>query len=69
MPKSVRRAGAIGGLIAVLLVLGFFFTAVFAQPAQAVAYSAEELEFVRLLNAYRVTEGLEPLLISDPLSE
>jgi len=69
LPKRVRRAGAIGGLIAVLLVFGLFFTAVFAQPAQAVAYSAEELEFVRLLNAYRVTEGLEPLLISDPLSE
>ena len=35
---------------------------------ESVAYSAEELEFVRLLNEYRVSNGLEPLLLSDTLT-
>jgi uncharacterized protein YkwD len=42
-----------------------------AAPAPAgpgVEYSAEELEFVRLLNEYRVSNGLEPLLLSDTLT-
>lgn len=40
-----------------------------AAPAgPQVEYSAEELEFVQLLNEYRESKGLEPLLLSDTLT-
>lgn len=49
----------------ILLVLGVLA----AQPAQAVSYSAEEVAFAQLLNNYRVSKGLQPLLVSDRLSD
>lgn len=40
-----------------------------SEPAgPMVEYSAEELEFVRLLNEYRASEGLGPLMLSDTLT-
>ncbi len=39
-----------------------------APAGPRVDYSAEELEFVRLLNDYRQSKGLEPLLVSDTLT-
>ncbi|MCE5254871.1 MAG: CAP domain-containing protein [Actinomycetia bacterium] len=41
----------------------------FASPAQAVGYSAEEVAFVELINDYRASHGLDPLLVSDVISE
>ena len=52
-------------LIAALLLLGV----VLASPAQAVSYSAEEIAFVEMLNDYRVSKGLDALLVSDLISE
>ena len=40
-----------------------------AAPAQAVHYTDTELAFVQLLNEYRAQNGLQPLLISDMISE
>lgn len=68
MNPPVPRANRILGLVAVLFLLGLLLSAVFVQPAQAVGYSTEETEFVRLLNDYRAGNGLEPLLVSDRLS-
>jgi len=39
-----------------------------APAGPQVDYSASELEFVRLLNDYRQSKGLEPLLLSDTLT-
>lgn len=39
-----------------------------APAGPQVDYSADELEFVRLLNEYRQSKGLEPLLLSDTLT-
>jgi len=61
----VRLTGLIAALIAVVLVLGILA----AQPAQAVSYSAEEVAFAQLINNYRVSKGLQPLLVSDRLSD
>jgi uncharacterized protein YkwD len=44
--------------------------AVWAAPLRAaVSYSSQEIAFVKLLNEYRESKGLEPLLVSDELSE
>ncbi len=54
------------GLLALALLVG----AVLAPPAKAaVGYGAEEIAFVQLLNDYRVSNGLQPLLVSDMISE
>lgn len=44
--------------------------ALLAAPGEAGAqsYEAEELNFLELINQYRQQNGLEPLLLSDPLS-
>lgn len=66
---------ALGALLVALLagtlVLG---TLTFAAPAQAasapaITYSEQELAFVRILNEFRASLGLKPLLISDRISE
>jgi uncharacterized protein YkwD len=43
-------------------------TAVTVPAGPSVEYSAVELEFVQLLNDYRASKGLEPLMISDVLT-
>jgi uncharacterized protein YkwD len=53
----------IGAVLALLLGSSF-------PPAQAGAnYSPEEIALVRLLNDYRASHGLRPVLISDQISE
>ena len=55
------------GLLLLLAVLALLLA--FSLPAQAVSYDAEEVAFVALLNDYRVSQGLQPLLVSDMISE
>ena len=54
---------AVGALVA-LVALGLI-----PGEAEAVGYSAEEAAFVNLVNDYRASNGLQPLLVSDALSE
>lgn len=56
-------------LLAVVLLVAFLPPGAVAAPAQSVEYSAEEVAFVRLINDYRVSNGLQPLQVSDRLSE
>ncbi len=70
-PRSTRSPLRILGLtLAVVLVLamllGFAFT---ARAQAAVSYSDQELAFINLLNNYRSTNGLQPLLLSDMITE
>ena len=60
-----RSSFLLAAIIAVALLLGAVFTA----EAHAVSYSSEETAFLQLLNEYRVGLGLQPLLVSDSLSE
>ncbi|TCJ16751.1 CAP domain-containing protein [Rubrobacter taiwanensis] len=53
-------------LIALLVLLGA--VAVRGESARAQSYDAEELRFLELINEYRQTNGLDPLLLSDTLS-
>jgi uncharacterized protein YkwD len=55
------------GLLVLLVALAVLLTLPFA--AQAVSYDAQEAAFVSLLNSYRVSQGLQPLLVSDMISE
>ena len=48
------------------VIIGAFF---FVPSALAATYSDEEIAFAQLLNDYRVSEGLEALLVSDALSD
>jgi len=51
-------------LVALTLLLAFPLSA-----QAAVSYDTEEVAFFNLLNDYRVSKGLAPLLVSDMLSE
>lgn len=65
-----RTAKTLGLLLATAVLVMFLLGVVLASPAEAaVSYSAEEIEFVRILNEYRVNNGLQPLLVSDMISE
>ncbi len=55
------------GILLLLVALTLLLSLPFS--AQAVSYSAEEIAFVTLLNNYRVSQGLQPLLVSDMISE
>ena len=62
--KALTRSLAVIAVLAVLCGL------MLASPAQAaVSYSSEEIAFVQLINNYRTGLGLQPLLVSDRLSE
>ena len=68
-PRAVLRLlplAVVGALVALVALLAL---GPMAAPAQAVGYSAEEVAFVKLINDYRVSNGLQPLLVSDALSE
>ena len=66
-PRSTRILSV---LFATLVALGLLLGAMGASPAQAaVGYSSSEVAFVQLLNDYRVSNGLQPLLVSDLISE
>ena len=70
-PVAARSRLRILGLsIAALLVCAVFFGSVFAGGAQAAtSYSAQETAFINTLNEYRATKGLQPLLLSDAISQ
>lgn len=56
-------------LLAAVLIVTLLPPGAAAAPAQSVEYSAEEIAFVRLVNDYRVSKGLQPLQVSDRLSQ
>ena len=56
----------VGALVALVVLFAF---GPMAATAQAFGYSAEEVAFVKLINDYRASNGLQPLLVSDALSE
>jgi hypothetical protein len=64
--QSGARATAV---LALPLLVAVFILGVFVSSARAVTYDPEEIAFAQLLNNYRVSAGLEPLLVSDELSE
>jgi uncharacterized protein YkwD len=72
LKASLSRAGlALAMVFALTVVATFALGASSASPVQAaesVAYSDQELQFVRLLNDYRASKGLQRLLISDTIS-
>jgi uncharacterized protein YkwD len=72
MNPAVRRSRLriIGLSIAALLVCAVFLGSVFAGGAQAArSYNTEETAFINSLNQYRAANGLQPLLLSDAISE
>ena len=64
-----KRVRAVGIVLITFVFALLLLTSVLAVPAQAVHYTDTELAFVQLLNQYRVQNGLQPLLISDKISE
>jgi uncharacterized protein YkwD len=56
-------------LVAALVVMLALLPAVFPAGAQAVSYTSQEIQLVQLLNDYRVGLGLEPLMVSDLVSD
>ena len=64
------RLRILGLSIAGLLVCAVLLGSVFAGGAQAArSYNAQEIAFVNSLNQYRAANGLQPLLLSDAISE
>lgn len=64
--KSTKNLGT---LLAVLALTALVIGGALSSPALAAGYSSEEIAFVQLINEYRVGRGLQPLLVSDMLSE
>ncbi len=62
--SKVRLAVIVTALTVMVLML-----TVFVAGAQAVNYSAQELQLVQLLNDYRESLGLQPLMVSDLVSD
>ena len=68
VPRS--RIRIIGLSIAALLTCAVFLGSVFTGGAQAAySYSAPETAFINSLNQYRAANGLQPLLLSDAISQ
>jgi len=67
-PRSVLTC--LGLLLLVLLIAALVLVVGLTSEARAgVSYSAEEIAFVKLINEYRIANGLDPLLVSDRISE
>jgi uncharacterized protein YkwD len=68
--RSRSRLKILGLSLMVFVVCAVLLGTVFAGGAQAArSYNAQETAFINLLNKYRATNGLQPLLLSDALSE
>jgi uncharacterized protein YkwD len=70
--RRVRTADAAVACRVIALAVAMvtvLWLAAFPAVAQAVTYSSEELEFVRLVNDYREGLGLVPLMVSDICSD
>jgi hypothetical protein len=67
IPSRLRILGlSIAGLLVCAVLLG----SVFAGGAQAArSYNSQEIAFINSLNQYRAAHGLQPLLLSDAISE
>lgn len=64
------RLRILGLSIVALVICAVLLGSVFAGGARAAAsYSAQETAFINSLNQYRAANGLQPLLLSDMLSE
>jgi hypothetical protein len=70
-PAAPRHRLRIFGLsLTTLLVCAVLLGSVFAGGAQAArSYNSQETAFVGLINQYRAANGLQPLLLSDAISE
>ncbi|MHB1343346.1 MAG: Ig-like domain-containing protein [Thermoleophilia bacterium] len=64
--RSSRRRIGLAGTI---LVLALAVLLLVPMVAQAVTYTSQEVEFVRLINEYRQANGLGTLLVSDMISD
>jgi len=64
--KAIPRVGLFLGAV---IILSLVLSVLVAPAAKAVSYSSEEIAFAQLINNYRVSKGLQPLLVSDRLSE
>ena len=64
-PNTKTLVGLLGALILAL----FLSLSLLSGPALATSNNSEELAFVVLINQYRVSQGLQPLLLSDLLSD
>ena len=62
----LRRGAAYFGLI---LLFALVLLALPGRASATVSYSAQEIEIVRLINEYRMSYGLDPVLVSDVLSD
>jgi len=70
MHVTLRRSARVALLFTALLAVALLLTATFTSPARAaVSYSSDEVTFLQLLNNYRGSLGLQPLQVSDKLSE
>lgn len=69
MQQRLERTATISFLLTVILVASLLAVTIFAPQVTASSYTTEEIEFVQLLNDYRVARGLGPLKVSDALSE
>jgi uncharacterized protein YkwD len=55
--------------VVALAIIAISLGSAFSSPALAVSYGSDEIAFVELINQYRISNGLQPLLVSDMLSE
>jgi uncharacterized protein YkwD len=69
MHGLLGRTARVSFVLTVLATIILLVGSASAAQAQAVSYSAEEITFVQLINDYRVSLGLNPLMTSDLLSE
>jgi hypothetical protein len=65
-PRSRILGLSLAALLMVAVLLGFVFT---GGAQAAVSYGEQELAFITLLNNYRASNGLQPLLLSDMIAE
>ncbi|MHB9148987.1 MAG: S-layer homology domain-containing protein [Thermoleophilia bacterium] len=68
-PVTWRPEGARARVVMAVLVIAALFAFIFPVAAQAVTYTSQEIEFVRLINEYRAANGLGTLLVSDMISD
>ena len=67
---ALSHSRFVGLSVAALLVCAVLFGTVLTTGAQAaVTYNDQEIAFINSLNQYRSANGLQPLLLSDMISE
>lgn len=68
--RSVLSIGGFPSAALAAVVLGAVMVSLWVPSgAKAVSYSTQEVQFVQLLNEYRVSLGVEPLMVSDLVSD